>query len=114
MTYLVSETAYSLDVVRLSQTEIDEWVALESNATNYRQAPVELTELELDNCTSDLNNQQSVVFWLRRIDHNIVQTYSDELIAALSKRSQHTHPLFRSLSTCLLEKQSQNSGARFK
>jgi serine/threonine protein kinase len=67
------KTAYHLDVVRLSQTEIDEWIALESNSTSYRQAPVELSDLELDNCTSDLNNQRRVVFWLRRLDQNIVR-----------------------------------------
>ena len=98
------KTAYHLDVVRLSQTEIDEWIALESNSTSYRQAPVKLTDRELDNCTSDLNNQRRVVFWLRRLDQNIVRAYSDELVAALSKLSQHTHPLYRSLSKRLLEK----------
>ncbi len=98
------KTAYHLDVVRLSQTEIDEWIAIESNSTSYRQAPVELSDLELDNCTSDLNNQRRVVFWLRRLDQNIVSAYSDELVAALSKLSQHTHPLYRSLSTRLLGK----------
>ena len=98
------KTAYHLDVVRLSQTEIDEWIALESNSTSYRQAPVKLTDRELDNCTSDLNNQRRVVFWLRRLDQNIVRAYSDELVAALSELSQHTHPLYRSLSKRLLEK----------
>lgn len=98
------KTAYHLDVVRLSQTEIDEWIALESNSTSYRQAPVELSDFELDNCTSDLNNQRRVVFWLRRLDQNIVRVYSDELVAALSKLSQHTHPLYRSLSMRLLGK----------
>jgi len=98
------KTAYHLDVVRLSQTEIDEWIALESNSTSYRQAPVELSDLELDNCTSDLNNQRRVVFWLRRLDQNIVRVYSDELVAALSKLSHHTHPLYRSLSKRLLDK----------
>jgi serine/threonine protein kinase len=98
------KTAYHLDVVRLSQTEIDEWIAIESNSTSYRQAPVELSDLELDNCTSDLNNQRRVVFWLRRLDQNIVRVYSDELVAALSKLSHHTHPLYRSLSKRLLDK----------
>jgi serine/threonine protein kinase len=101
------KTAYHLDVVRLSQTEIDEWIALESNSTSYRQAPVELSDLELDNCTSDLNNQRRVVFWLRRLDQNIVRVYSDELVAALSKLSHHTHPLYRSLSKRLLDKIGQ-------
>jgi hypothetical protein len=101
------KTAYHLDVVRLSQTEIDEWIALESNSTSYRQAPVELSDLELDNCTSDLNNQRRVVFWLRRLDQNIVRVYSDKLVAALSKLSHHTHPLYRSLSTRLLDKIGQ-------
>lgn len=98
------KTAYHLDIVRLSQAEIDEWITLESNSTNYRQAPVELTDRELDSCTSDLNNQRRVVFWLRRLDQNIVRAYSDELVVALSKLSQHTHPLYRSLSKRLLEK----------
>jgi hypothetical protein len=101
------KTAYHLDVVRLSQTEIDEWIAIESNSTSYRQAPVELSDLELDNCTSDLNNQRRVVFWLRRLDQNIVRVYSDKLVAALSKLSHHTHPLYRSLSTRLLDKIGQ-------
>lgn len=98
------KTAYHLEIVRLSQTEIDEWIALESNSTSYRQAPVELTDRELDNCTSDLNNQRRVVFWLRRLDQNIVPGYSDELVAVLSNLSQHTHPLYRSLSKRLLGK----------
>lgn len=98
------KTACHLDVVRLSQTEIDEWIAIESNSTSYRQAPVELSDLELYNCTSDLNNQRRVVFWLRRLDQNIVRVYSDELVAALSKLSHHTHPLYRSLSKRLLDK----------
>jgi serine/threonine protein kinase len=98
------KTAYHLDVVRLNQTEIDEWIAIESNSTSYRQAPVELSDLELDNCTSDLNNQRRVVFWLRRLDQNLVRVYSDELVAALSKLSQDTHPLYRSLSMRLLDK----------
>lgn len=98
------KTAYHLAVVRLSQTELDEWIALESNSTSYRQAPVELTDRELDSCTSDLNNQRRVIFWLRRLDQNIVPAYSDDLVAALSKLSQHTHPLYRSLSTRLLGK----------
>ncbi len=98
------KTAYHLDVVRLSQTEVDEWITLESKSTSYRQAPVELSDLELDNCTSDLNNERRVVFWLRRLDQNIVRVYSDELVAALSKLSQHTHPLYRSLSMRLLGK----------
>ncbi len=108
------KTAYHLDVVRLSQTEIDEWLAIESNSTSYRQAPVELSDLELDSCTSDLNNQRRVVFWLRRLDQNTVPAYSDALVAALSRLSQHTHPLYRSLSTRLLGKMEPEQRSPFQ
>lgn len=98
------KTAYHLETTQLSDAEIQEWLELESNSTQYRRAPIELSDRELDNCTADLNHHRRVVFWLRRLDQNLIRAYSDELIAALQDLTQHTHPLYRSLAQRLIEK----------
>jgi serine/threonine protein kinase len=98
------KTAYHLETTQLSDAEIQEWLELESNSTQYRRAPIELSDRELDNCTADLNHHRRVVFWLRRLDQNIIRAYSDELISALQDLTQHTHPLYRSLAQRLIEK----------
>ena len=98
------KTAYHLETTQLSDAEIKEWLELESNSTQYRRAPIELSNRELDNCTADLNQYRRVVFWLRRLDQNIIRAYSDELLAALQDLTQHTHPLYRSLAQRLIDK----------
>lgn len=98
------KTAYHLETTQLSDAEIQEWLELESHSTQYRRAPIELSKRELDNCTADLNQHRRVVFWLRRLDQNIIRAYSDELIAALQDLTQHTHPLYRSLAQRLIDK----------
>lgn len=98
------KTAYHLESIQLSEEETQEWLALESNSTQFRRAPIELSKRELDNCTADLNQHRRVVFWLRRLDQNLISAYSYELIAALQDLTQHTHPLYRSLAQRLLAK----------
>lgn len=108
------KTAYHLETTQLSDAEIQEWLELESNSTQYRRAPIELSNRELDNCTADLNHHRRVVFWLRRLDQNLIRTYSDELIAALQDLTQHTHPLYRSLAQRLLAKIPQERQSPFQ
>lgn len=98
------KTAYHLETIQLSESETQEWLALEGNSPQYRRAPIELSKRELDNCTADLNQHRRVVFWLRRLDQNLINPYSDELIAALQDLTQHTHPLYRSLAQRLIDK----------
>jgi serine/threonine protein kinase len=108
------KTAFHLETTQLSDAEIQEWLELESNSTQYRRAPTELSNRELDNCTADLNHHRRVVFWLRRLDQNLVPAYSDELIAALQDLTQHTHPLYRALAQRLIEKIPQERQSPFQ
>lgn len=99
-----NQIPFQFRVTKLNNSDVEEWLQFDGNTSNHQKAPSVVSDEELTNCTAELSEGKRIVFWLRHLDLNSVNSFPNELVDVVRELCRDSNPLYLTLAMRLMHK----------